>query len=52
MGAGTSLLSEEALEDGVCRTIGRKMSFTAEETAWWAAIYLAAGKGGKVYFIP
>ena len=53
MGAGTHLLSEEALEDGACRAIGRKMSFfTAEEAAWWAAIYLPAGKAGKVYFIP
>ena len=53
MGAGMSLLSEEALEDGACRTIGRYMSlFTTEEAAWWAAIYLAAGKAGKIYFIP
>ena len=53
MGAGTRLLSEEALEDRACRTIGRYMSlFITEEAAWWAATHSAARKAGKVHFIP
>ena len=31
MGAGTRLLSEETLEDGVCRTVGRYMSLFVTE---------------------
>ena len=51
-GTGTRLLSEEALEDGVWRTIGRKISFfTAEEAAWWAAIF-GGGEGGESLFLP
>ena len=53
IGVGTRLLSEEALEDGASRTIGRYMSlFITEEAVWWAATYSAARKTGKVHFIP
>ena len=53
MGVGTCLLSEEALEDGACRTIGHYMSlFITEEAAWRAATYSAVRKTRKVQFIP
>ena len=53
MGVGTRLLSEDALEGGACRTIGRYLSlFITEEAAWWAATYSAARKTGKVHSIP
>ena len=47
-GAGTSLLAEEALQDGAGRTVGHEVPFfAAEEATWRAAIHLTPGRAIK-----
>ena len=51
-GAGTCLLAEEALKDGTGRAVGHKLAFfTAEEAAWWAMIWLTAGRTGIIHLV-
>ena len=46
------LLAEEALKDGACRTVGHKVAFfIAEEAAWWATIWLTAGRKGIIHLV-
>ena len=51
-GAGTRLLTEEALKDWACRTVGHEVAFfTAEEAACRATIHLTAGRAVEVWFL-